>query len=342
MNLNQLRFPIILTIFLIGFQTSICFAQNAASEIYKKGAPTTVLIKTDKGGGSGFFVSSSGIVVTAYHVIDGASRVAIKTDAGDIYDEVSLLAKDERKDIAILKIAGFDLPYAELGNSNNVSPGDRIIVLGNPLAVDQLKTSISDGILSGVRDLGDGLKVLQITAPISPGNSGGAVYSSDGKVIGVVSFKLAKGESLNFAVPINYIRGLVESVDANKPLSKWSKSANEDLFAGKSAPDMTGVWKANNGQVLRIRDKGKQVLMVNLTYPETNIDAQWFGDVVLGVIFGGGTFGGNKHFLIKLSESDRLLFYWFDLKSKDSVEDVIRKISEKLKKRPDYVLYRID
>lgn len=332
----------VVAIYLTSLLGSTCFAQTVASGIFKTGAPTIVLIKTNKGGGTGFLISSSGIVVTAYHVIDGASRVAIKTNSGEIYDEVSLLATDERKDIALLKIPGFDLPFAELGNSNIMQPGDAVIVLGNPLAADELRVSISDGLFSGLRDLGDGLKVLQMTAPISPGNSGGPVYSSDGRVIGVVSFRLVKGESLNFAIPINYVRGLVDSTDATKPLSKWTRSSHGDLFEEKPAADLTGLWKAQDGQLLRINDKGTQVLIVNLTYPATNSDAKWVGELVLGVVFGAGTFGGNKHFIMKLADPDRLLFYWYDLKSKDSYQDFVRKTNEKLKKRPDYLLIRMD
>jgi S1-C subfamily serine protease len=70
--------------------------------------------------------------------------------------------------------------------------------------MEELEVTISTGILSGIRNLGKNTKVLQITAPISPGNSGGPVLSENGKVIGVISFKITKGESLNFAIPISY------------------------------------------------------------------------------------------------------------------------------------------
>ncbi len=282
------------------------FSQNKASEVFKQNANTIVLIKTDKGSGTGFLVSTSGVIVTTLHVVDMATTVAIKTSTGDIYDQVSLLAKDSRKDIAIIKIPAFNLPFVDLGNSDNLTIGEQLIVLGNPLGVEALRTSVSDGILSGVRNLGDGFKVLQLTAPISQGNSGGPVFTSEGKAVGVVSFKLVKGESLNFAIPINYVRGLMETIDAQKPISKWENLKKEDLFSDKPIRNLSGVWKATDGQILKIIDKGKQVIVVNMTYPEVNTDAEWIGDVVLGVIFNGGAFGRDKYYLMKLVFSQGL------------------------------------
>ena len=90
--------------------TAFSVPQSPASEIYKQTAPAIVLVKTERGGGTGFIVKPDGVIVTAWHVVDGATKVGIKTQAGEVYDQVFLLAKDERKDLALLKIAGFDLP----------------------------------------------------------------------------------------------------------------------------------------------------------------------------------------------------------------------------------------
>lgn len=316
---------------------------QSTAEVFKKASPATVLIKTDSGGGSGFLVSSSGLVLTALHVVDGAKRVAIKTGSGDIYDKVILVAEDSRKDIAILKIPGFNLPFVDLGNSDRLSPGVQLVVVGNPLATEQLQSSVSDGILSGVRDLGDGFKVLQFTAPTSPGNSGGGVFTFDGKAIGIVSFRLVKGESLNFAIPINYARGLLESADASKPIATFDGGgAKGDLFSNKPTRNISGTWKANDGQVLQIKDKGGPVVILNLTYPTTNTDAQWVGETVVGVIYNGGFMGKNKWFVMRQADSGRLLFWFFDHKSKGSADELQKRIDEKTKRNPDYVLVNID
>jgi len=102
-----------------------------------------------------------------------------------------------------------------------LNPGDRIIVIGNPFASEKLQTSMSDGIVAGIRDFDWGYKVIQLTAPISPGNSGGPVLSAKGKAVGIAALKLVGGENLNFAIPINYVRGMLNSVDSNKPIARW-------------------------------------------------------------------------------------------------------------------------
>lgn len=240
----------ILTPFFSG--NGIVFSQSGTNEVYKKVSPSVVLIRTDKGAGTGFIVNSTGVIATAFHVVDGASKVAIKTPAGDIYDEVSLLAKDERRDLAILKINGFDLPTANLGNSNEIAPGDKVIVVGNPLGAEQLQTSISDGIVSGVRDLGEGYKVIQVTAPVSAGNSGGPAFSANGDVIGIIVFRLKEGQSLNFAVPINYVRGMLGSIDTNRPISQWKKvQGTESVFSEKVSAKITR-WKSLTSGTARI------------------------------------------------------------------------------------------
>jgi hypothetical protein len=113
---------------------------------------------------------------------------------------------DARRDLAILKIKGFNLPVVELGNSDEVAQGARVVVIGNPMG---LENSVSDGLWSGARDTGAGYKLQQMTAPISPGSSGGPVFDIRGRVIGVATLSLVEGQNLNFFVPINYARGLI-------------------------------------------------------------------------------------------------------------------------------------
>src|SRR5437899_1385655 len=80
---------------------------SSTQAVYDAASKAIVLIKTDLGSGTGFFVGSEGVIVTAFHVVDGAEQVAIETMQGEIFDSVSLLVKDKRRDIAILRIAGF-------------------------------------------------------------------------------------------------------------------------------------------------------------------------------------------------------------------------------------------
>ncbi len=249
---NQSVLKIVISAFML--YCPVLGAADDATHVYEKASAGIVLIKTDKGAGTGFTVSGDGTIVTARHVVDGATKVAIKTQSGDIYDDVSIVAEDERRDIAILKINGFDLPIVSLGNSNDVKPGDRIFVIGNPLGAEKLKASISDGIVSGLRDLEEGYKVLQLTAPVSPGNSGGPVLNESGQAIGIIVFRLREGENLNFAVPINYVRGLLASSEKSQPLRSWKKPEGTTSLFSEKVTLQPGKWKsAKTGAVWSVR-----------------------------------------------------------------------------------------
>jgi S1-C subfamily serine protease len=235
-------------------------AQVDTKQVYEKVSPSVVFIKSDKGVGTGFTISANGTIVTALHVVDGAVRISIRMQSGDIYDDVFLLAQDERRDIAILKVSGFGLPTVALGNSNEVRPGDPICVIGNPLGAEELKTSISNGIVSGVRDLDSGYKTLQITAPVSPGNSGGPVLNASAEAVGVVVFRLKEGESLNFAIPINYVRGPLGSIDDSKPLKQWKRTeGTRDLFSDKETQRATRWRSVKTGAIYTLRFQGDYI-----------------------------------------------------------------------------------
>jgi hypothetical protein len=167
------------------------------------------------GQGSGFIVTPKGAVVTNLHVIQGAHTVRVKLTNGDVYKTQELVDVDDAKDIAILKIKGFKLPTIALGDSDKTEIGENIVVISSP---EGLVNSLSTGVVSGVRRL-EGLRVFQITAPISQGSSGGALFDSSGAVIGIVTYLLRGGQNINFAVPINYARGMIGD-EAHKTLAQ--------------------------------------------------------------------------------------------------------------------------
>lgn len=177
---------------------------------------------------------------------------------------MQLAAQDERRDLAILKVAGFDLPVARLGNSNNLSPGDRLVIVGNPLGIDELGGSVTEGVVSGVRDLGDGFRTIQTDAAISPGHSGSPVLDSAGDAVGIVSFRLVGGESLNFAIPINYLRGLQGLLSAN-PLTVWSTPLDQPDMAvpsseASSRDELSGTFRSlDDGDLYSVREDGERI-----------------------------------------------------------------------------------
>ena len=186
-------------------------AQIDATKVAETAKPALVMIKgvTESGdvrSGSGFIVDPSGTIVTSLHVIQELKTAAVRLANGDVYDRFTVRAFDSRRDLAVIQIAGFDLPVVDLGNSSTVKPGDSVILLGNPFG---LEGSVSAGIVSGIRDLA-GMQVIQTDAAANPGNSGGPMMNSTGEVVGVLSFKIGNSENLNFVIPINYARGLID------------------------------------------------------------------------------------------------------------------------------------
>lgn len=165
-----------------------------------------VVVETDSGQGSGVLLESSGVLVTSLHVIESATDISVKTQTNETYDDVSVIDFDETKDIALLKIKGFDLPTAKLGNSNSVKSGQDVFAVGTPLGYEQ---TVSRGIVSAVRMMDGGFKSIQTDAAISPGSSGGGLFNDSSELIAVLAAYRGDGQNLNFAVPINYVRGMM-------------------------------------------------------------------------------------------------------------------------------------
>lgn len=228
-------------------------------EMVEKLSKSVVLIRgtNDKGTilGSGFLLSSDGKIATNLHVILEMRAGGVQLESGEIYDTFSILAFDERKDLAILQIAGFDLPPIEFGNSNEVKAGEPVIAIGSPRG---LQGTVTAGIVSSVRDHAAGFKVIQTDAAANPGNSGGPLFNGKGQVIGVVTSKLQASEGLNFAVPINYVRGLMAST--GKPMNLGGldaalKATPVDAF--KETPSFPVRWKSMlSGARYKIRYQG--------------------------------------------------------------------------------------
>ncbi len=155
--------------------------------------------------GSGFNIDAGGIIVTNFHVIAGAASIKCTFENGKTYDVDYVLNYNILKDIAILRLkSAWGLPVVRLGDSSGVELADDILAIGSPF---NMYNSISDGIVSGIRD-SLGLKYIQITAPISAGSSGGPLFDCYGNVIGVTTMTLSGAQNMNFAIPINTVKRL--------------------------------------------------------------------------------------------------------------------------------------
>ncbi len=212
-------------------------AQDVSS-IYKSIGPSVVVVqrydekKQRTGIGTGFFVSSGGNVVTNHHVLRGAAFADIRVSSGKVYPVRNVLAEDPENDLIMVSV---EIPPFEVQPLTVLSSlpaiGERVVVIGSPMGLDQ---TVSDGIVSAIRDLQGSRKVIQITAPISPGSSGSPVVNMRGDVIAVACALMANGQNLNFGIPSERVSGL--SPGSGFPLSQLSRASTP--FAGNPDEEM--------------------------------------------------------------------------------------------------------
>ncbi len=168
-----------------------------------------------EGAGSGVITSSDGYIVTNNHVIDGASKITVRLKNTDSYT-ATLVGRDAKTDIAVLKIDASDLQTAILGNSDQLVVGELAVAIGNPLG--ELGGTVTEGIISALdRDIvidGESMKLLQTSAAINPGNSGGGLFNEYGELVGIVNAKSSGSgiEGLGFAIPVNTTKEVVNQI----------------------------------------------------------------------------------------------------------------------------------
>lgn len=207
------RFPLWLALILFATLTRSATAQESLPDLIRRVKPSVVSIITydAKGGalmtGSGFFIRP-GEVVTNVHVIEGARRAEIRTldGKGRTYPVTGALALDEEGDLALLSV---DLPLDRIRSlelsSTSPEEGESVFVIGNPL---RLEGSVSNGIVSAVREVPNLGKIVQTTAPISHGNSGSPLFNMKGQVIGVITIKVTNGQNINLALGAGRVTAL--------------------------------------------------------------------------------------------------------------------------------------
>ncbi len=209
-----MRSSSILVVTLVGCGATTATAPHvrmSARDIVDASSPA--IVRIEAGGdkvGTGFILDGSGLIATNLHVIEGESSIKVRLykDQTD-YQVVSIAGVDRGHDLALMWIKPKKvLPTLHLGDSAMVSAGDKIYAIGNPLGV--FDYSVTDGLISQVRTLSADLTILQISAPISMGSSGGPLFNQFGEVIGVTTAIITQGQSINLAVPGNYLRAMVK------------------------------------------------------------------------------------------------------------------------------------
>jgi len=200
------------------------FAQERLSSVIKQIQPSVVTITIyDEGGkaigqGSGFFINGTGHVITNRHVVNGGIRGEVKTAEGNVYSVSRVIAEDKEGDLIRLSV---DLGKATAKplrvNRSRLEVGERVLVIGSPLGLEQ---TVSEGIVSAIRGSG---RLIQITAPISPGSSGSPVVNVKGEVIGIATLQFREGQNLNFAISAERIFRMTAGEE--KSLAFWTAGA---------------------------------------------------------------------------------------------------------------------
>ena len=227
--LNVLKYSaFILLIF--SWHTQVMAAGNL-SKLVTKIQPAVVTVanfdinKNIAGIGSGFFIDDRGYLITNFHVLKGAYSAEVKMRNGDKYPVVSVVAEDESSDlIKVFVDTGTRVISSVKISDHSPDIAERVVVVGSPLGLDQ---TVSEGIVSAIREMPGIGTFFQISAPISPGSSGSPVINMNGDVVGVATFQSVIGQNLNFAVSSEAILNLVDDREKRTVL-EWTYSRSED------------------------------------------------------------------------------------------------------------------
>ncbi len=189
-------------------------------------AGSTALFTNADGSGTGFIISDDGYIATAFHVINGAKLVQVRTSSGKIVD-AAIVKTDPRNDLAILKIEGSGFKPLQIRSSLEVKRGDKVYAMGFPRVRDQgFEPKLTDGLISSLSGIHDEAVMFQISNPIQPGNSGGPLFLDNGKVIGIIKSSMDEAyavatsgslpQNVNYAVKSNYLIELASTVNGLK------------------------------------------------------------------------------------------------------------------------------
>jgi hypothetical protein len=192
------------------------------ADIAARAFPAVVTIRTGDSLGTGFVVRADGWIATNLHVIVGGVRIKVTLRDTRELEVTEVLAASPEHDLALVRVQARGLPTVALGDSDAMRPGDPVVAIGNPLG---LEDTVSNGLVSARRkidDAQDGFEVLQVSAPIAPGSSGGPIFNERGEVIGVATAILQGGQNLNFGVPVRYLVPLLRQ-PAPMPYADFAK-----------------------------------------------------------------------------------------------------------------------
>jgi Flp pilus assembly protein TadD len=278
----------------------VCAFAKTPAEVFSIASPSVVVVRAlDAQGklisfGSGVVIAPAQ-VVTNCHVTNKGARLEVKSGPGTL--PASIRYADRERDLCQLAVPGLTAPAVKIGSVKQLKIGARVVALGAPQG---LELSLSDGIVSALREAGDA-SIIQTTAPISPGSSGGGLFDEEGRLIGITTYYLADGQNLNFALPADWIVALPERAKTAKAtafdesawlLKAFALHAKKDwnalranAYAWTTANPRSdwawyflGVAFAETGQANQAIKAYREALRINPEFVKA-----WYG---LGVVYG--------------------------------------------------------
>jgi len=236
------------------------------AQIAERATPSVVVVENlnengEKAGqGSGYVFSGDGIVITNYHVIRGAKSLNVRIPGQEPYRIDSVLGYEIDHDVAALQVTGNSLPALLTETVEEPKVGDRVVAIGAPLG---LESTVSEGIVSALRDVGT-MHIIQTTASISPGSSGGPLLNEYGKVVGLTTSTVRDGQSLNFVVSAKHVS---ELLSRRQPMS-LEEMLNQTQVSEPLASGTITI-PARNAMQLSFAVNGQQGAVLEGTYTIT-------------------------------------------------------------------------
>lgn len=235
---------------------------KTASDVFETVSPSIIVVKALDAKGKAFAFGSGvvldkGIIVTNCHVIKNAISMKVMY-RGKEYTATPLKT-DWDRDVCSLTVTNLYAPAIALGTTIRLKVGQKVYAVGSPKGLD---LTLSDGIISSLRQLSNG-QYLQITAPISPGSSGGGLFDESGLLIGLPTFYIDGGQQLNFAIPVEWIKELSQRPISASNLAKMDSISNND--------DLHGIDWLNKAIALEQKNDWKSLLNHTLSWVKEDV-----------------------------------------------------------------------
>ena len=228
------------------------FEKKSLQECYDMVAEAVVKVSRAGGMGSGFFINEEGYLITNYHVIEKETKITVTVFKEAVegfekiqFKQVRIVALNQFMDLALLKVEDLGdtkVKFVYLGDMDSVKVGESVFAVGNPLGLER---TMSEGVITTVSRVVQGLVYVQTNADINPGNSGGPMFNMAGEVVGVTNMGYIFYGGLGFAIPVNYVRHFVDNYEAfaydkDNPNTGY-KYIQPDKRRNKNKPDLRRI-----------------------------------------------------------------------------------------------------